>query len=305
MNVRKTMAGLLAAVLVSGTAGSYGLPPGMTANAVELTPQQTTVRTTKEADPNVLYGDVNQDGEVNTIDFAYYVEMLLQGEVLDLEAADVNLDGYMNFMDCDALDAFLLGLGEVESLPVTGSAEGFLTNPPEWSIGEFVYDSDYYLDNVFNTTVSLNGWGESLDGVVAGRIELSCGSYHTISLEDITCYYHEDEYMHFDYDKNTGRFCIYPFDGEGERIDLDQIYLEVSFATESERAELFVTDSYCGNMYGECLYIDPVNGGVPIYQNTTTYPTTTSYTTTTTTESTTSTETTTSTTVEPGIICGD
>jgi endoglucanase len=60
---------------------------------------------------SILYGDLNQDGQVNAIDLALLKKYLLgmSDEVLSLKNADVNQDGTVNVIDYANLQRYLLG----------------------------------------------------------------------------------------------------------------------------------------------------------------------------------------------------
>jgi hypothetical protein len=96
-----------AGVLVGGTE-----PDGTT--PVVTTPTPTTSTPTPTPVSDVLVGDVNGDGNVNSIDFGYF-RMYLLGTIKefpaenDLKAADVNGDGNINSIDFGYFRMLLLG----------------------------------------------------------------------------------------------------------------------------------------------------------------------------------------------------
>ncbi len=61
--------------------------------------------------PEISYGDLNDDGTINSTDFALLKKYLLTGEAGDvnLQAADVNADGAVNTIDLALLKSYLLG----------------------------------------------------------------------------------------------------------------------------------------------------------------------------------------------------
>nr|WP_242987494.1 glycosyl hydrolase [Anaerobacterium chartisolvens] len=68
-------------------------------------------------DPEILYGDLNDDGNVNSIDFALLKRVLLEeaSAGLNMEAADVNASGTVDSVDFSILKRYLIG--QIEALP--------------------------------------------------------------------------------------------------------------------------------------------------------------------------------------------
>ncbi|WP_010248966.1 glycoside hydrolase family 9 protein [Acetivibrio cellulolyticus] len=82
-----------------------------------ITPTPSVTPTPTPTNLGITYGDLNEDGKINSIDFA-----LLRCELLgiahakiNLSAADVNVDGKVNSLDFAVLRKYLLGM--VASLP--------------------------------------------------------------------------------------------------------------------------------------------------------------------------------------------
>ncbi len=98
-----------AGVLVGGIE-----PDGTTPVVTTPTPTATNISPVPTPTDDVIVGDLNGDGKVNSIDFAHY-RMYLLGMiddfpvVNDLKAADLNGDGKMNSIDFAHLRLFLLG----------------------------------------------------------------------------------------------------------------------------------------------------------------------------------------------------
>jgi len=58
--------------------------------------------------PEIILGDVNQDGEVNLDDIAPFVEILVAGSFR--EEADLNQDGEVDFSDVGLFVAILINI---------------------------------------------------------------------------------------------------------------------------------------------------------------------------------------------------
>ena len=67
-----------------------------------------------------IRGDVNDDGNVNTIDLIILIKHLTGGEPLNLDAADLDGDGDLDFVDALYLHNYLQGLGPEPSHPFPG-----------------------------------------------------------------------------------------------------------------------------------------------------------------------------------------
>jgi pectate lyase len=79
----------------------------------------------------LIYGDLNSDGSVDTIDFALFKQYLLgQSVSIRLEAADLDSDSSVTTIDYAILKKYLLG--QINSLPYTGN--GDTPNPSEGDI---------------------------------------------------------------------------------------------------------------------------------------------------------------------------
>jgi len=85
----------------------YGDIPTNTPTPVTPTP----------TNPQIKYGDLNNDNEINSIDYAYLKQYLLgmSTQNINLAAADVNLDGDINSIDFALVKKYLLGM--INTLP--------------------------------------------------------------------------------------------------------------------------------------------------------------------------------------------
>ncbi len=98
-------------------AGLVGAMAGMVQFYCDI-PQNTNPPVTPTpSNPSIKYGDINNDGEVNAIDFAFFRQYLLgiPTSGLNITAADVNVDGQTNAIDFALMRQFLLGM--IGSLP--------------------------------------------------------------------------------------------------------------------------------------------------------------------------------------------
>lgn len=87
------------------------------------TPTQTQINT------DILYGDLNGDGNANSLDFAMFRMVLLGATQLSdsqRQAADLNVDGSINSLDFAFLRQFLLGI--LDKLPY---GSGTVVNPTD------------------------------------------------------------------------------------------------------------------------------------------------------------------------------
>lgn len=118
----------------------------------------------------VKRGDINLDGDINSIDFALYKLYLLGGyQINDLTVADLNGDGSANSIDCAFLKMYLLGMistfpaDEIATpTPTFPQTEDALLIPhkswncgmpegiPKPEIGKLVFEADMKLDMVYN-----------------------------------------------------------------------------------------------------------------------------------------------------------
>lgn len=98
-------------VLVGGIEPDGSTPIVTTTAAVTPTP---TIATPTPTTTNVIVGDLNGDGKVNSIDFGY-LRMYLLGTIKDLpaeddlKAADLNGDKSINSIDFGYFRMYLLG----------------------------------------------------------------------------------------------------------------------------------------------------------------------------------------------------
>jgi hypothetical protein len=84
-------------------------------------PMFEVISTEEDVQPQIKYGDINQDGEINAVDFAYFRSYLLEkiGYTLEGEAllaADVDGNGSVNAIDFAYLKKYLLGM--ISEFPV-------------------------------------------------------------------------------------------------------------------------------------------------------------------------------------------
>ena len=64
-------------------------------------------------DPNaVVYGDVNCDGQVTSVDITALYNYLLNGDTTYIDTSDVNGDGQITSADITAVYNILLGNGQ-------------------------------------------------------------------------------------------------------------------------------------------------------------------------------------------------
>ena len=100
-------------------AGLVGALAGMVQFYGEIphNPNTPTPATPTPSNPSFKYGDLNNDNEVNAIDFAYFRQYLLGLPTpnLNIEAGDVNGDGDTNALDFAVMRQYLLGL--ISSFP--------------------------------------------------------------------------------------------------------------------------------------------------------------------------------------------
>ena len=118
----------------------------------------------------VKRGDINSDGDINSIDFALYKLYLLGGyQINDITVADLNGDGSANSIDYGYLKLYLLGristfpADEISTpTPTIPQTENALLIPhkswtcgmpegiPKPEIGKLVFEVDMKLDMVYN-----------------------------------------------------------------------------------------------------------------------------------------------------------
>lgn len=99
---------------INNNSFTYTLP-ALSAYHIVLDAADTT-------DPDVLVGDIDQDGEVNVIDFAILRAYLLgMNDEINLAAADTNTDGIVDSIDFSILRSYLLG--KIKELPYYAQTE--------------------------------------------------------------------------------------------------------------------------------------------------------------------------------------
>jgi len=91
----------------------FGEEPG----GVTPAPSTKPTPTPTPGAPEVVYGDLDGNGEINSIDFALLKGVLLgiRRTNVDMAAADVNVDGDVNSIDYALLKKYLLG--QIKELP--------------------------------------------------------------------------------------------------------------------------------------------------------------------------------------------
>ncbi len=126
-------------------------PVTTTAKPVTTTakPVTTTVKTTSkpatsaEPDPDLLYGDVNQDGVLSIADAVLLMRLLTEDPWISLSnegqlAGDVNLDGILTILDCTALLRLIALSPDIPELPPQpAEADGSETEIPD--SGDFTW----------------------------------------------------------------------------------------------------------------------------------------------------------------------
>lgn len=112
-------------------------------------PVTTTVKTTSkpatsaEPDPDLLYGDVNQDGVLSIADAVLLMRLLTEDPWISLSnegqlAGDVNLDGILTILDCTVLLRLIALSPDIPELPPQpAEADGSETEIPD--SGDFTW----------------------------------------------------------------------------------------------------------------------------------------------------------------------
>lgn len=115
---------------------------------------------------DIIYGDVNSDGSIDTLDFALIKQYLLKITTnLNLEAADLNSDESVDTLDFAILKKYLLG--QITTLPVGGGSI-----PPD-DDPTIPIDGDITIEP--NGSISLQ---QAIDSVMPGKtIYLKSGTY--------------------------------------------------------------------------------------------------------------------------------
>ncbi len=124
-----------------------------------------------------LYGDLNSDGLVNSIDFAAYRRYLLgTADLNDIITADLNGDGNANSIDFAFLRQYLLG--QIKVFPVEGIATSTPTDTPVTPTP----DPEAWKNNTgtikLGNTITYTGEGIQVDGSV---VEITSGGDHDVS----------------------------------------------------------------------------------------------------------------------------
>jgi len=98
-------------------AGLVGALAGMVQFYGDIPTNTPTPVTPTPTNPQIKYGDLNNDNEINSIDYAYLKQYLLgmSTQNINLAAADVNLDGDINSIDFALVKKYLLGM--INTLP--------------------------------------------------------------------------------------------------------------------------------------------------------------------------------------------
>ncbi len=94
---------------------AYNQPPhtGFFIGSGMKTPPEPSIYLAGESTtPVIIYGDVNDDGDINALDFALLKTYVLTGEAggINLKAADVNRDDSVNSIDLALVKSYLLGI---------------------------------------------------------------------------------------------------------------------------------------------------------------------------------------------------
>ncbi|RCX14294.1 lysophospholipase L1-like esterase [Anaerobacterium chartisolvens] len=141
-----------------------------------------------------LYGDCNDDGQVNSTDFSLFKRYLLETENTYQSHMDLNTDNKVNSIDFSIMKQYLLGI--IESLPYGG------TNPPEPGVllvGRFdtsdpagarsAWSGSSIKANFKGTGISAtirsmgdNWFNVIIDGTVKAPINVTAGSSAPITL---------------------------------------------------------------------------------------------------------------------------
>ena len=62
-----------------------------------------------QSDSDVIKGDLNSDGVVDTFDLVFMRQSVIEGDAENFDAADINSDGSIDEEDIQLLADFLLG----------------------------------------------------------------------------------------------------------------------------------------------------------------------------------------------------
>ena len=124
-----------------------------------------------------LYGDLNSDGSVNSLDFGIYRRYLLgMGDLNDIIIADLNGDGNANSIDFAYLRQYLLG--QIKVFPV----EGIVTPTPTDTPITPTPDPEAWKNNTgtikLGNTITYTGEGIQVDGSV---VKITSGGDHDVS----------------------------------------------------------------------------------------------------------------------------
>lgn len=106
-------------------------------------------------EPDVLIGDINEDGEVNVLDFAL-LRLYLVGKVNEINKApaDTNDDGAIDSLDFSVLKAYLLG--KIKSLPYYSQKENI---EPVASFTASTYEAVTDEEIIFDASASTDSDG--------------------------------------------------------------------------------------------------------------------------------------------------
>jgi len=125
------------------------------------------------------YGDLNDDGSVNSLDFGLFRKYLLgKSDISNITTADLNGDGNANSLDFGYFRQYLLG--KIQVFPVESASTS--TPEPTEIPATPTPDPDAWKDNTgtinLGNTITYTGEGIDVDGSI---VNITCGGDHVIT----------------------------------------------------------------------------------------------------------------------------
>ena len=186
----------------------YKNPRGVWINAMST--EEVSVASTfeitnknKEVVDNIIFGDVNNDGLVNSMDRTYLGRYLDGWEDYDLTAnqlrnADVNVDGYINIIDYAILSRYIAEWKGYDALPYNGKVtpelygdvneDGEVTEADSSYLTRYLSKWEGYelsAEGLLNADVNSDGKVNNKDSLILDRHIEGWEGYETLPYKEI------------------------------------------------------------------------------------------------------------------------
>ncbi len=122
------------------------------------------------SEPSFTYGDLNDDNEINSVDYAYMLRYIMESvDNINIQAADLNLDGSINSIDYAILRRRVLKILQTLPYVVLESPVASFTSSPETGLSgeDIIFDASGSTDSDGSIANCWWDFGDGTEGLGA------------------------------------------------------------------------------------------------------------------------------------------